>query len=99
MCQPVVYKDTARQRKDLSLVLESPEGSGKDKAVIVTLEFCPVFFPQGMQGLLPEAFVGDELFPVHIVKFDAKIGLKIDKDANSSGKCRIFVPKIDHVWK
>ena len=90
MRQPVVHENTARQREHLRLVLQPAERSREDETVIVPLEFRTVLLALCVQGLQTETFVGDELFPVHIIKFGAKIDLKIDKDADSSDEMSYF---------
>ena len=63
--QSVVHEDAAGEGKHLSLVLESAEGSRKDETVVVALKFCTVVLALNVQMFLSEAFVGNELLPVH----------------------------------
>lgn len=63
--QTVVDKYAAGKREDLCLVLHPAEGGRKDETVEVALEFSAAFGALLVAGFLAEAFVGDELFPVH----------------------------------
>ena len=63
--QSVVHEDAAGEGKHLSLVLESAEGSREDETVVVALKFCAVVLALNVQMFLSEAFVGNELLPVH----------------------------------
>lgn len=58
MGQPVVDKDAAGQGKYLRLVLQAPERSRENKAVIVALEFGPVVFFDFIHLFQSEPFVG-----------------------------------------
>ena len=50
MGQAIVDEDAARKGKHLRLVLQTPEGSGEDQAVVVALKF------RAVVALLPAAF-------------------------------------------
>ena len=65
MRQSVMDENASRKREYLSLVLQTPEGGGKNKTVEVPLELRTVVFPCRMDFLQSEAFVGYKLFPVH----------------------------------
>ena len=62
--KPVVYEDAARQGEHLRLVLQTAEGSGEDKAVVVALKLSAVVASL-LYVLLPEPLARQQLFPVH----------------------------------
>jgi hypothetical protein len=63
--QAVVDEDAAWEWKDLSLVLQTTEWSREDEPVVIALEFRAVVLALDVKMLLSEAYVGNELMPVH----------------------------------
>lgn len=60
-----MHEDAAWEWKHLSLVLESAERGREDESVVVALKLCAVVLALDVQMFLSEAFVGNELLPVH----------------------------------
>ena len=58
-------EDTARQREDLSLVLQPTEWGRKDKTVVVAFELCTIIMTLWVTVLLPQSFIGYQLLPIH----------------------------------
>ena len=58
-------EDAPWQGKYLGLVLQTTEWSREDESVVIALEFCAVVLALDVQMLLSEAYVGNELMPVH----------------------------------
>ena len=50
-------EDTARQREDLSLVLQPTEWGRKDKTVVVAFELCTIIMTLWVTVLLPQSFI------------------------------------------
>ena len=65
--QPVVYEDAARQGENLRLVLQSAEGGGEDKAVVIPLKLRTVLVSLLMKLFQSEAFGGYKCVPIHPV--------------------------------
>ena len=66
--QTVMDEDTARQREDLSLVLQPTEWGRKDKTVVVAFELCTIIMTLWVTVLLPQSFIGYQLLPIHHTK-------------------------------
>ena len=62
--QTIVNKDASRQRKHLSLVLQTAERRRKDKAIVVTLKFSTVVIAL-LNVLLTKPLAGKQRFPLH----------------------------------
>ena len=65
--ETVVYKDAARQREYLRLVLQPAESRREDESVVIALEFRAIVVAFGVLMLLSEALVRYELGPFHIL--------------------------------
>ncbi len=63
--QAVVNKHASGKGKHLRFVLHAPEGSRKDKAVVVALKLRAALFKRLLFVFLPQTFGGNEGLPVH----------------------------------
>ena len=63
--EAVVDKHTAGQWEDLGLVLKTAERGREYQTVVVAFELCAVVVTLWVTVFLTQAFVGNQLLPIH----------------------------------
>ena len=86
MGKAVMHKDTARQRKDLSLILQAAKRRREDQAIIITLEIRSGMMARVMIFLKTKTLIRNEGIPVHALKFRNILIIFIHRIANLAKK-------------